>query len=213
MPTERSAASARERARPVSRVPWKPPTIAFSVTVISGNGLTIWNVRPMPALQVRSGRKPAMSRPSKTMRPLVGAKTPAMRLKSVVLPAPFGPMSATISPWSTRSDTSETAFRPRKYLQAPMISSIAGIRLVPLPALEAETPCDPRPHAIGHEHDRDAEHDAVEHLLDAGHVDAEGAERGVQRFREQHQDRGAENRAEQRADAADDGHEDDLDRA
>ena len=37
-----------------------------------------------------------------------------MRLKSVVFPAPFGPITAKISPGETDSDTPSTAVRPRK---------------------------------------------------------------------------------------------------
>jgi len=53
-----------------------------------------------------------MSRPSKTTRPSLGGKMPVMELNSVVLPAPFGPMSANTSPRFTSKDTSSTATRP-----------------------------------------------------------------------------------------------------
>ena len=36
--------------------------------------------------------------------PFVGSYTPVMQLKAVVLPAPFGPIRATISPWFTSRD-------------------------------------------------------------------------------------------------------------
>ena len=42
-----------------------------------------------------------MSWPSSRMRPAVGASTPVSRLMSVVLPAPFGPISAWRAPFST----------------------------------------------------------------------------------------------------------------
>ena len=42
-----------------------------------------------------------MSRPSKVMVPEVGGKNPLIRLKKVVLPAPFGPMIAHSSPFAT----------------------------------------------------------------------------------------------------------------
>ena len=41
---------------------------------------------------------PAISSPSKTIEPLVGASMPPMRLSSVVLPEPDGPRMATNSP-------------------------------------------------------------------------------------------------------------------
>ena len=53
-----------------------------------------------------------MGLPRKLTRPLVGSYTPVMQLKAVVFPAPLGPMSATISPWSTSSDRSLTATTP-----------------------------------------------------------------------------------------------------
>ena len=52
-----------------------------------------------------------MSRPSKVMAPEVGGKNPLIRLKKVVLPAPFGPMMAHNSPLATLSETSRTATR------------------------------------------------------------------------------------------------------
>jgi hypothetical protein len=42
-----------------------------------------------------------MSRPSNAMVPDVGGKKPLIRLKNVVLPAPFGPMIARSSPLPT----------------------------------------------------------------------------------------------------------------
>ena len=42
---------------------------------------------------------------------MVGGKKPLIRLKKVVLPAPFGPITARSSPGSTVIDTSSTATR------------------------------------------------------------------------------------------------------
>ena len=42
-----------------------------------------------------------MSCPSNMMVPAVGGKKPLIRLKKVVLPAPFGPMMARSSPFAT----------------------------------------------------------------------------------------------------------------
>ena len=50
-----------------------------------------------------------MTAPSKTIRPALGASAPAMRLKSVVLPAPFGPMMARRSARLTANETRLTA--------------------------------------------------------------------------------------------------------
>src|SRR5262245_44138073 len=46
------------------------------------------------------------------MRPEVAGKSPQITLKSVVLPAPFGPRIARRSPSATSRSTSRTAWRP-----------------------------------------------------------------------------------------------------
>src|SRR5215471_5189401 len=50
-----------------------------------------------------------------------------MRLKLVVLPAPFGPMSATVSPSFTEKLTSWTARRPPNRLLKPLMTSASAI--------------------------------------------------------------------------------------
>ena len=52
----------------------------------------------MPLREMRSGGSPVMSSPLNRMRPEVGRSTPVRQLKNVLLPAPFGPMMARISP-------------------------------------------------------------------------------------------------------------------
>ena len=52
----------------------------------------------MPFREMRSGGRPVMSSPLNRMRPEVGRSTPVRQLKKVLLPAPFGPMIARISP-------------------------------------------------------------------------------------------------------------------
>src|SRR5690606_34158995 len=216
MSRSRRARSARARATRRSDVPRKPPTITFSSTVMSAKGLTTWKVRPIPAAQTWSGRQPPISWPRKRIRPSSGGITPATRLKSVVLPAPFGPMSATISPRRTASEALATARRPRKLLETPATSSRvsvdSGIVVIPR-ALEAQAPGDAGPDAMGHEHDRRAQGDAVEDLLDARDLVPGEFERRIDAFRHQRQHRRAEHRPEQGADAADDRRHEDLDRA
>ena len=60
-----------------------------------------WNVRAMPLSVRRDGRASSTGWPSKVMRPASAASTPVTRLKNVVLPAPFGPISAWIWPCAT----------------------------------------------------------------------------------------------------------------
>jgi hypothetical protein len=68
--------------------------MTLSSTDSPGNGRTIWKVRPMPRRQMRSGVSPSMRSPAKVMAPPSGACTPAIMLNKVVLPAPFGPITA-----------------------------------------------------------------------------------------------------------------------
>ena len=60
--------------------------------------LVRWNERPMPSRQRSCGAMPVTSGSLKTTRPVSGRRWPVIRLKSVVLPAPFGPMMALIEP-------------------------------------------------------------------------------------------------------------------
>ena len=88
------------------------------------------------------GRRPACGRmragrlvtsvPIRSIVPLVGWKSPAMRLNSVVLPAPFGPRIARRSPCATSRSTSRTACTPPKRRPTPRKRRIE-------PALSAAT--------------------------------------------------------------------------
>ena len=97
----------------------------FSNTVSLGKMLVRWNERPMPMRQMRCGGAPVMSRPSSRTVPLSGCRWPVIRLNSVDLPAPFGPITAAICRVSTVRLTSETARNPPKDLLSPLISSTA----------------------------------------------------------------------------------------
>src|SRR4051794_13717095 len=56
------------------------------------------------------------------MRPRVGCRNLVSRLKQVVLPAPFGPISACTVPRSTRRLTPLTATKPANSLVSPSVS-------------------------------------------------------------------------------------------
>src|SRR5579862_2711580 len=81
----------------------------------------------MPSLTRWCGSSAVMSRPSSMMRPAVGFSTPVSRLITVVLPAPFGPISAWRAPFSTASETSCAATIPPKRFSRPMVSRIAMV--------------------------------------------------------------------------------------
>src|SRR5580700_8325412 len=69
----------------------------------------------MPARTARNDFAPARFSPSNSIFPEVGLSEPATRLRSVVLPAPFGPISPTSPPGSISKLTSLTAASPAKY--------------------------------------------------------------------------------------------------
>jgi hypothetical protein len=91
-------------------------SITFSSTVISGKGRGIWKVRASPAANTRLGGTPAMSWPSSHTWPLLGFMNPVRQLKSVVLPAPLGPMRPPMAPRGSAKDTPSTARWPPKTL-------------------------------------------------------------------------------------------------
>src|SRR6266540_293400 len=67
-----------------------------------------------------------MSRPANRTRPASGAISPSSSPINVVLPAPFGPMTACSSPAGTASVISSDATTPPKRLVRPSISSSAS---------------------------------------------------------------------------------------
>src|SRR6476659_2553574 len=73
------------------------------------------------------GRRPTISRPKADTDPVSGRKNPVIRLKLVVLPAPFGPISATVSPSFTEKPTSWTARNPPNSLLKFRITSASAI--------------------------------------------------------------------------------------
>src|SRR5437763_2534596 len=77
----------------------------------------------MPRLMIRCGAVPAISAPSNSIEPAVGASVPESMLKIVLLPEPFGPIRPRISPSSTWNETLATAVKPPKRLTSPLTSS------------------------------------------------------------------------------------------
>src|SRR5215475_2138128 len=66
------------------------------------------------------------SLPSKWMRPSSGAISPASCAMSVVLPAPFGPITACSCPFGTASEIASEAITPPKRLLRPSICNSAS---------------------------------------------------------------------------------------
>ena len=85
------------------------PSATFSATVIDPKVAAIWNVRPTPSRQMSRAAIPVTSRSKMRMRPPLGSSCPLIMLKQVLLPAPLGPISASISPACKEKVTPFTA--------------------------------------------------------------------------------------------------------
>ena len=106
------SASARSRAsRRAVRSPVKPRRM-FSSTVKSKNSERSSGTCATPRRGSMCGRTPTIVAPSTSTRPEIGARRPESVSKVVVLPAPFGPRSATTSPAPTVRDRSRTIGTP-----------------------------------------------------------------------------------------------------
>ena len=104
------------------------PQITFSSTVMRPKLRTTCQVRAMPRRQTCSGRAREMSVPSSTIRPSSGWSEPLMQLKSVVLPAPLGPIRPTISRGSIVERDVAVGDQPAEALGAPLDLQQGGHR-------------------------------------------------------------------------------------
>src|SRR5712691_8094654 len=86
--------------------------------------LVIWKERARPLRARRGAGRCVMSSPPKTMRPPSGRRLPASWPMKVVLPAPFGPMMAWVSPSRTSRSMPSVARSAPKLLVNPLTSSI-----------------------------------------------------------------------------------------
>ena len=113
------------------------PTMTHSSAVMPWNSLMFWKVRAMPRRAIWCGLRPWISSPWKRMVPALTGRLPAMRLNRVVLPAPFGPITALILPAGTPKLTSLTACRPPNRLCTALSSSRGALMTVSLAANHA----------------------------------------------------------------------------
>src|SRR3954452_561634 len=84
----------------------------FSSAVMLPNSRMFWKVRAIPSLVIANRLWPPMLLPWNSTSPDVGAYTPVIALKQVVLPAPFGPIRPRISPGRMSNETSSSATTP-----------------------------------------------------------------------------------------------------
>src|SRR4029453_5246202 len=89
-----------------------PESMRFSSTDRRGKPRAIWNVRTRPRRVTRSARQAVMSSPSKTTRPASGGISPETQLKSVVFPAPLGPIRPVMVPARTWRSAPARAWTP-----------------------------------------------------------------------------------------------------
>ena len=105
------------------------PTTTLSSKDRRAKARTTWKVRPTPALQTANGGSPTSSRPSSLTLPGLGTMKPLSALKSVVLPAPLGPMMPRISPLRTSNETFCSARSPPKRTDTSFTASRIGAPL------------------------------------------------------------------------------------
>src|SRR5262245_11066873 len=176
----------------------------FSRTLSAGKTSQSWKVRAMPFCATWCTGSPVMSSPAKMTRPALGLSTLLIRLKTVDLPAPFGPMTARISPRSTVRSTSSTATSApnprtnRLHSRIGTVRVLAVVRIGPL-ALGAATACQHAPDALRREYDEGHEDGAEDERPQVGHLG--------ELMLEKDEGHAAEDWADQRAGSAHDHHD------
>src|SRR6266581_993966 len=128
----------------------------FSYTVSRAKMFVRWKERPTPTRHSSWGGTPVTSRPFRTTRPASARRCPVIRLKSVVLPAPLGPMMAQMLPLGTSKETRETAMKPLNDLVRSRTSSTPR---PPQPAAD-QLGCARKP---GGENEQEDDEDRAEH--------------------------------------------------
>src|SRR5437016_9025776 len=99
----------------------------------------------MPSAHTRWGAQPAISRSRRRIEPPSGTRAPVIRLKSVVLPDPLGPMTPISSPSATAKLTSLTARTPPNAFETRSTSRRVSARpLGPSPLPERRRRIDER---------------------------------------------------------------------
>src|SRR5262249_32469026 len=95
----------------------------FSRAVSAGKMWQSWKVRAIPFCATTCTGSPVIFSPAKMTSPAVGFSTLVIRLNTVDLPAPFGPMTARILPASRLMSTASTATSAPKRRTNPLHSS------------------------------------------------------------------------------------------
>src|SRR5712671_3348269 len=114
----------------------------FSNTVMRGKIEVIWKLRDSPRWLISCGARLAIDRPLTVIEPELIGKRPEIRLNSVVLPAPLGPMMAWRSPRGIERLT------PRMISVAPNFLHTSRSSTAGTPATSALTTSPPAPYAL-----------------------------------------------------------------
>src|SRR5947207_5549363 len=163
----------------------------FSRTLSAGKTWQRWKVRAIPICATRCTGRPVIFSPAKNTSPAWGLSTLVMRLNTVDLPAPFGPITARVSPGSSARLTPSTATSAPKRRTRPRHSS-SGI----FP--------DQAPDALGREQHERHEHRAEDERPEVGDL--------RKLVLEEDEEHAAEDRSYERAGATDHHHDEHVPR-
>src|SRR5260221_14794452 len=115
--------------------------------------LVIWKERASPLRERRGAARAVMSSPPKRTCPASGGSSPESCLMKVVLPAPFGPITACVSPARTSKSTWSVATSAPNALLSLRTSSRASVIF---------SGQQPRKPALGEQHHEHEDHAQVE---------------------------------------------------
>src|SRR5438477_48293 len=190
----RSRAAGRQKRKLCPAWAWTA-SATLSRALNSGKMLVIWNERAIPRSERAGAASRVTSSPAKRMRPASALSSPESCAMSVVLPAPLGPMSASVSLSATSRSTPSVATSPPNRLQSPRTAS-SGSAIARGGA--RQQPVEPAPGVEDDEDQQRSQDDLPVHRPRRQHV------------LEQQVGGGAEHGADERPHAAEDDHHHDL---
>src|SRR5262245_7655077 len=179
----------------------------FSRTLRAGNTWQSWKVRAMPFCATWCTGSTVMSSPAEMTPLALGSSALVSMIQVVDVPAPFGPMTARISPRSTVRSTSSTATSAPNRRTSRLHSSsgtgrlLAAVRVGRL-RLGAGPAREHAPDALRRENDEGHEDRAEDERPQIGHLG--------ELMLEEDEGHAAEDRADQRARSAHDHHDEDA---
>src|SRR5215207_9157011 len=139
----------------------------LSRTDITDRAFVNWNVLTIPRRASTCGLRRKIDLPSNSMSPLSPRSNPVTPLKSVDLPAPFGPISAVSEPSATSNVASSTAAIPPKRFETRRTLS-RGVRAVGTSATTERKLFLRAEQALGTEDDQQHQDEADDHEPERG---------------------------------------------